>query len=80
MDGQIALKPFAGAGFGDFRHFVIADAGFLVAYWIEEDRHHQWARSLTTYLPLLTRDSLALKPRNPFFNVRMTQHMYLQPD
>lgn len=24
--------------------------------------------------------TLALKPGNPFFNVRMTQHMYLQPD
>jgi hypothetical protein len=32
----------------------IADAGFLVAYWIKEDQHHRWARDLALDGPLLT--------------------------
>jgi len=32
----------------------IADAGFLVAYWIKEDHHHGWARDLALNVPLLT--------------------------
>jgi predicted nucleic acid-binding protein len=32
----------------------IADAGFLVAYWIKEDRHHKWAREIGLDVPLLT--------------------------
>ena len=32
----------------------IADAGFLVAYWMKGDSHYQWARSLDTEVPMLT--------------------------
>jgi predicted nucleic acid-binding protein len=32
----------------------IADTGFLVAFWIKEDLHHQWARNLAVRAPLLT--------------------------
>lgn len=33
---------------------AIADTGYLVAYWSEDDQHHDWARSLNVHAPLIT--------------------------
>jgi predicted nucleic acid-binding protein len=32
----------------------IADSGFLVAYFDEDDVHHGWAREITLHVPVLT--------------------------
>lgn len=33
---------------------AIADTGYLVAYWSDDDEHHDWARSLDIRAPLIT--------------------------
>ncbi len=36
----------------------IADAGYLIAYWSDNDVHHDWARALDVKTPIITCDAV----------------------